>query len=362
MSIIYIVFVDASRKGSYMTHVDGFIKGIQQLGLRINVYSLGLRIGEDQKRKKFLKFLPKILGYTILDILIALQILFRSKKHVYILRPYRYTILIYLAVYIRKVKLIQENNGILVNELVLNGRNFESRIYLLLETLFKNIPNLHVCVSSGISKYYEKLSLKGNIVTVPNGIDLERVYSRIQPLNYKNGLKLLFIGKLTPWQGLREFIKFLKSNLPSFQISLTIIGEGEETEVVKELLNTSAIEYRIIEWSNWKQICKISEDCNLGIIPRKNQNIAGSPLKMMDYISLGLPVLTTRCDGIKDILDATPLYIPFDYEKKDSLENAYHLLKKTNTAELLSYKNLILKTNTWEEHARKIIQKIQAEI
>ena len=325
-SMVYIVFVDLDKDGSYMTHVNGFVEGLNSCRRKVRVFGKGRNI----INTKFLHFtgdLPKLLAYIILDLFSAAVILFGPKSNVYIVRPYRFTLLIYLASRLRKVTLVQENNGILHDELSRNGFKIQSAFYKYFEVLIKNIPAIHVCVSSGILNHYKALNVKGQLMLSSNGISKERIYKRISPLAFDEGLRLLFIGKLVSWQGIVQFLEYLLNSPTTSIASITVVGNGAEEDLVQSLLRKLSFETTYVGWSSWEEIQVYSENCNVGLIPRIDASISGSPLKMFDYISLGLPIISTDIDGIKDVLNKSKLYYKLRVEDKLSISQICSELK-----------------------------------
>lgn len=356
--IVYVVFVDCNRQGTYMNHVNGFISGLKSLNIPLNVHGVGLHLKDNQRKASILGYLPKVFAYLLLDILVGIRILCASRDNIFIVRPYRYTIAVYLAAAVRRICLIQENNGLLVDELRSNGHRIQSKLYYLLESVFLNVPNLHLCVSSGITDYFISRNTRGEVFTVSNGIDLSKRFRKFKN-SYEDGLHLLFIGKLTPWQGLSEFLEYLKANPSDCILSLSIIGDGVERKKIERLAAELSIDIKFNGWCAWDDIYRISEKCNVGIVPRVDTNVSGSPLKLLDYIALGMPVLSTESDGVSDVLGTSSLLFPFNYSDPNSLKFTYENLREINQDILAKEADYILKKYSWENHVRVVIDKIK---
>lgn len=355
--IVYVVFVDCNRQGTYMNHVNGFISGLKSLNIPLNVYGVGLHIKNNHLKPSITGYFPKVVAYLLLDILVGIRILFASRGEIFIVRPYRYSIAVYLASALRSIYLIQENNGLLVDELRSNGYYIQSKFYYVLESVFLNIPKLHLCVSSGVTDYFIRRKARGDVFTVSNGIDITKRFRKLQN-SYEDGLRLLFIGKLTPWQGLSEFLEYLRANPSNCILSLHIIGDGIERKKIERLAAELSIDIQFYGWCTWDEIYRISENCNLGIVPRVDTNVSGSPLKMLDYIALGMPVLSTKSDGVSDVLGKSPLLFPFNYKDPHSLRFAYDKLSEINQDILAKEADYILNKYSWKNHVRIVIEKI----
>ena len=359
--IVYVVFVDIDKSGSYMAHVNGFIEGL--LGHSIQPVVFGK--GSNSINAKFLRFtglIPKFFAFPLLDLFSAFRIIWGRKTDIYILRPYRFTLLTYTAARICKVNLVQENNGILHDELSRNGLKLQSVLYKFIERVTKDVPSVHVCVSSGILKYYESINVSGELFLSSNGISKHKIYERKSPLAYEDGLRLLFIGKLAPWQGVVQFLDYILRHPNSSITSITVIGNGAEEDLVRELLNNLPYETTFIGWSSWEDIQKHSENCNVGLIPRLDSSICGSPLKMFDYLALGLPIISTEIDGITDVLNNSNLYFRFSLEEESSIEAIWPELVSLKEEDLKNELKNFLNKYEWRNISNDIVKKITQKI
>ena len=87
------------------------------------------------------------------------------------------------------------------------------------------------------------------------------------------------------------------------RISLRIIGEGDFSQSLKQMIQSLGLE-GIVDFDNHSYpVHSIPEriaDCNVGIVPLEISSVTNYalPLKLVEYISLGLPVMTVRNDAI----------------------------------------------------------------
>jgi glycosyltransferase involved in cell wall biosynthesis len=138
-------------------------------------------------------------------------------------------------------------------------------------------------------------------------------------------LKLAFLGVLKRSQGLDlvfDSAKKLNRTFPG--ISLIIIGGGPDEYYYKELAKRARINVffygYIIKDS---QVKKILSSCHIGIatyIPEKgNVSYYGDPSKIKQYLSVGLPVITTNVFEFSNEITLSGAGIVIPYHKKELL-------------------------------------------
>jgi glycosyltransferase involved in cell wall biosynthesis len=123
--------------------------------------------------------------------------------------------------------------------------------------------------------------------------------------NYEiNGqLKLVFHGTILERSGLRTVVQAIAALPNRERLSLKIIGEGDFSEDLKKLIQyhnlTDTVDFQNSSFPAGEIPARIS-DCNLGLSPltiSSSTNYA-LPLKLVEYICLGMPVITVRAAAI----------------------------------------------------------------
>jgi hypothetical protein len=139
-------------------------------------------------------------------------------------------------------------------------------------------------------------------ITVSNGINLSRINSLPQRTEDTPGL--LFVGNPNQsWNGIAELIEFGEKNP---DINIHIVGEIGETSLSNVFFYglLSSIEYR-----------SIADKCIAGVgtlnLKAKKMQEA-SPLKVREYLALGLPVILKYHDSDLNSRDPHVLQLPPD--------------------------------------------------
>lgn len=116
-------------------------------------------------------------------------------------------------------------------------------------------------------------------------------------------VRVAFHGTILERSGLRLLMNALAGLRHKDRIHVKIIGEGDFSESLKGLIYSLNLE-QIVEFDNrCYPVHSISEriaDCNVGIVPLEISSVTNYalPLKLLEYMSLGLPVITVRSYAI----------------------------------------------------------------
>jgi len=112
-------------------------------------------------------------------------------------------------------------------------------------------------------------------------------------------VRLAFHGTILERSGLRNLAMALSKVRNRDKIALKIIGEGDFSAQLKELIVSLGLQ-DIVEFDNRshpvREIPALIADCNVGLVPLEISSITNYslPLKLLEYTALGLPVITVR--------------------------------------------------------------------
>ncbi len=121
----------------------------------------------------------------------------------------------------------------------------------------------------------------------------------LQPPPRASGLRLAFHGTILERYGLRDAMVALSGMKHRDRVSLKIIGEGDFSEPLKELISSLGLT-DIVQFDNRMypvtDMPRMLADCNVGLVPLEISSITnyGLPLKLLEYLMLGMPSVTVR--------------------------------------------------------------------
>jgi glycosyltransferase involved in cell wall biosynthesis len=134
-------------------------------------------------------------------------------------------------------------------------------------------------------------------------------------------LRLIFHGTILERYGLRTLVQALSMVRNKDKMSVKIIGEGDFSGEFKKLIAAAGLE-NFVHFDNqfypMHDIPRIISDANIGLVPLEISSITNYalPLKMLEYTSMGLPVITVRNAAISYYFGETDClyYEPGDAE------------------------------------------------
>jgi len=174
-------------------------------------------------------------------------------------------------------------------------------------------------------------------------------------------IRLVFHGTILERSGLRMLMTALAGVRHKDRISITIIGEGDFSESLRRIIDSGNLG-NIVEFDNRSypvhSIPERIRDCNVGLVPLEISSITNYalPLKLLEYVSLGLPVVTVRNKAISYYFSEEDC-IFFEWNEPSSLSGALDRIAG-NPDLLLAYRerSVALRSRlSWNGEKRKYL-------
>ncbi|QDT89737.1 glycosyltransferase [Gimesia algae] len=191
-------------------------------------------------------------------------------------------------------------SGIRVSEKRKNG-------HLLLDRLTNRLVELNICVSQSVADFsIQQGKLPASKVTViPNGVDFE-LFDAAEPLDLTPwgipaGVKVvLFAGRLDPQKApddlLTAFELFARQ---AADFHLLFAGEGPLKAELQQKASSLSCADRI-HFSGWQaQVPQLMKAATCLVLPSLWE---GMPNVVLEAMASGLPVISTRVDGISELI------------------------------------------------------------
>jgi glycosyltransferase involved in cell wall biosynthesis len=189
----------------------------------------------------------------------------------------------------------------------------------LLSTRYSDrVLTVHEPVKSGI---LTKHGLNPDSIEVIANFADEGVFGLRNSYSVNGKVRLVFHGTILERYGLANVIFALSRLKNKSNVFFRIIGEGDFAPQLSGIITSLRLNEQV-EFMNRvypvQEIPELIADCNLGIAPLEISNITNYalPLKLLEYTSLGLPVLTVRTPAISYYFeqDDCLFYDPADVE------------------------------------------------
>ena len=144
---------------------------------------------------------------------------------------------------------------------------------------------------------------KGEILVIPNGIEIEK-YSTLltEKTPKKNGDTVLYVGSLRPVKGVKYLIKAMKLVVDrNPNTKLIIVGDGVERENLIEIAKDLQLEKNVIFKGKIpnEEIPKYMLSADVFVLPSLSE---GFPNVILEAMASGLPVVCSNVGGLKEII------------------------------------------------------------
>lgn len=199
-------------------------------------------------------------------------------------------------------------------------------------------------VSQETRDAFEKMmpEVQTKTIVIQNVADFNHIYKMAEekcPLECdKSVINLYSVGRLTKVKGYERLIKcfgrLIQEGINNFHFYL--LGKGEEKDTLLELINKLRLDNHVSLLGYDNNPYKYAKQMDLFIC---SSYVEGYSTAVTETVALGVPVLTTDCSGMSDILKNGKLgmIVP---NNDDSLYNGMKQLL-SNPSFILSYKERI---------------------
>jgi glycosyltransferase involved in cell wall biosynthesis len=147
-----------------------------------------------------------------------------------------------------------------------------------------------------------------------------------------------YVGTLSPENGIDTIIHSL-SQVPQGRLLLIGSGSREYTGMMKELTRSLRLEDRVElkEWVEPHMIQNIMSTCRIGLVPLSRccgpeKRQFASPLKLIEWMASGVPVIASRVPSITNRIGSTDAACLIEPDNPDDLAGAMSRLLADSTA------------------------------
>ncbi|MBI4846002.1 MAG: glycosyltransferase family 4 protein [Candidatus Omnitrophica bacterium] len=370
--------------GADGTHIKGVVKGFQQLGYEVNIFSPAgfdaefkqspVKFPVEKKHKnKLLLNLPRPV-FESFELLYNIAAFFKlffymlRKKYDFIYERYAFLNLAGTAIAgIFKKPLFLEVNFTTKTEVYPKRSGFFS----FLEKMFENNAFRRAALIIVISdELKESIACggieKGKIIVLPNAVNLEQFKNFekskkvMAELNLDEKEKIVgFVGSFYPWHGLDFLLDAFKMVLKDMKnVKLLLLGDGQMAEHLKARVEKEDMNGAVIFTGRVGQdfLQDYMSLFDIGVMPDSNDY--GSPMKIFEYMAMKKPIVAPRLAPIVSVLEHGREGLLFE---KKNIEEFKAALKKLLDDEVLCKKmgengrEKVARLHTWDKNVKKMI-------
>ena len=235
---------------------------------------------------------------------------------------------------------------------------------IFLKSIFRKIftkADYIQVISNYLADWARDMGTKAPIEVVPNGVDLNKIKSKISNLkaSIKNAKVIITTSRLVYKNGIDVLIKAaaeLKTLIPDSLFVIQILGGGPEDKKMKELAKELKVNnvVQFIGHIEPENIYDYLAEADIFVRPSRSEGLGSSFLEAM---GAGLPVIGTPVGGIVDFLKdgETGLFSRVG-DAQDLAEKIKLLMTDEDLAKRISEngRRLVLEKYDWDDIAQKM--------
>lgn len=181
-------------------------------------------------------------------------------------------------------------------------------VYPLFVRLFTKPDLIHV-PSTYLGKFAQSMGYKGEVVHIPNAIDVEDFLREYPPQDIEaikqklnitpDMVALITTSRLVKKNAVDDVIKSL-TFLPQI-VHFFVLGKGPDLEMLQDLAKSQGVAGRVhfLGYVDLKEIPKYLKACNVFVRPSLTEGFGNS---MPEAMAAGIPVVATQEGGLADYI------------------------------------------------------------
>ena len=217
-----------------------------------------------------------------------------------------------------------------------------------------------ICVVSEQMKQYVKSEYNlpnSKILVVPPGGKLRRVRTHVSLRNNR----VVFMGTIS----YREHVDLYVKSIPFVQkgaenVKFYATRRGEDLGGLKRLCRKLDVPMNWFWFPSEEDLHRFLCDCSVGVLPSSNDRarILGTPIKLLDYMSMGLPVVANRIYGWSRIIEEEEIGILTDDDPEDFASAILELLHDKDLRAKMSNNalNAVKEKYSWEKTVEPLVK------
>ena len=267
----------------------------------------------------------------------------------------------FLASRIKRCKLVYDSHEYFTGVPEIQDRHFVKSVWKSIERLlFPKLKNVITVCDSIADLYYTEYHIKPVVVRncSPLAGEIIPLSRRELGISEDNLLLILQGTGINTDRGGEELIEAI--NITP-DVSLMIVGTGDNLETIREKVKSYDLEDRIkfIPKCRWKTLIRFTAAADAGLSLDKSTNInylCSLPNKLFDYLSAGIPVIATNLPELSNIINKYHCGILITAAYPDEISKAICALRDSNKllSELKQNSVIASKSMNWELESLKV--------
>jgi glycosyltransferase involved in cell wall biosynthesis len=197
------------------------------------------------------------------------------------------------------------------------------------KAIWKKAAGLVAC-SEGLRNRALRFLPNVEIDVIPNGVDFVQYHPAENPKK-TDKLRLITVGRLSPTKRVNMLIDAIKILMSrGYKIQFTIVGGGSAEGKLKQLILKNNLDSCIemtgrVEHEKMPQLYR---DSDLYVSASMQEGMSNS---MLEALACGLPIITTRCEGLDELIKGNGVII----EKADAISIVNAVIELANDSNIM---------------------------
>jgi len=176
--------------------------------------------------------------------------------------------------------------------------------------IWKKASALVAC-SEGLKERSLRFMPSVSIDVIPNGVELDRFFPA-EAAEKSNVLRLLTVGRLSVTKRIEMLIDAVEIlHRTACKLRLTVVGGGQTERHLRKIVTERELS-DVIEITGRMDSEKMPEVYRQNDIFISASMQEGMSNAMLEAMSSGLPIVTTRCEGLAELIDGNGLIVEQD--------------------------------------------------
>lgn len=222
--------------------------------------------------------------------------------------------------------------------------------------LLRNATHIVACANDQILIMEKKFNIpKEKITVIPNAVS-EDFFSQHEYIPSKDKLRLLYVGRLAHQKRVERIIEAMaKVTVPA---ELTVVGDGEDREMLEKL----AKEHKLtnVFFVGKKNDAEMQEYHRTHDALLISSDKEGMPLVILEAMAGGLPIVSTKVEGLEELLQGVGVLVSEPYAENFAHEIDELWNKPAKLIELSRMSKEKAKLYGWEKFIDSLLGVYQA--
>ena len=232
-----------------------------------------------------------------------------------------------------------------------------------------NHAKLLVAVNSTLRQYLLDEGISSDkVITIENGIDEKKFHPMVDGKKWreKYGISedtvvIVFVGSYQPYHRVDILLRAFAQLKINQKVHLLLVGDGqnfnESVELARELKISSLVSF--VGRTPYDIVPSYIAAGDIAVMPATNSY--GNPMKIYEYLAMGLPIAAPLQPTITEILTHRKNAYLFEPENVEAVtETLFKLVDDSNLRKKLAEEGLKLASkNTWNSRAMILVNAVQ---